>query len=223
MNEAGQEMVDNDSEKSPSLDISHTTIPNLHIYREHFIYQFVLLPYYLLFRERASEQPVIIPMYSISFLSSTCITKRLAWIGQPSTFSAFSYTPGGGGDGGGFDLALIFRPTGILYRPHLCVSLGDMVALLFCKSLSTAPWGTSNSHAMWKRVFRAKGGMGGTVHVEYYGSKQSTYFVKFEELSKASHISHGFSLPSRCAYYGIQKVICRQESWRIFLSPDFES
>jgi hypothetical protein len=87
-------------------------------------------------------------------------------IGQPSSFSASSYTPGGGGDGGGVDLALVFRPTWMSYRLDLCFFArnGCDRVLQECRHRTI---GASPSHIkMSKRGFYAEGGMGGIVPVE---------------------------------------------------------
>ena len=114
----------------------------------------------------ASEQPVIIPLYSISFSLFNVYHQQSQMDRATELFFCIFIYPWRrrGGDGGGVDLALVFRPAWMSYCLGLCVSLRVIDAIVFCKSGSTAPCGTSTSHIrMWKREFQVKGGMGGIV------------------------------------------------------------
>ena len=93
------------------------------MYYGYFIYQFVLLPKppFILNILRASERAASHYTPVLYFLSLfNLYYQQTRMIGQPSSFSASSYTPGGGGDGGGVDLALVFRSTWMSYRLDLC-------------------------------------------------------------------------------------------------------
>jgi hypothetical protein len=207
------------------LDIAHiTNIEHTHIL-QHFIYQFVLLPYSFYLEHFASKRASSQSLYpcTLFLFSIQCISSRESHGSGNRTLFLHLHIPLAAA------AVLIWRLCSGRRGCHivlgLCVSLRAMVVVVFLQE---------RNHRTMRSLNFAHKDVEERVPSKKVGWEELYLWIKSDRMDRHTilywsssprglHILDRFASPSKCAYYGLQKVIGGRASRRSPPAPDCES